>query len=159
MFFIGFGFNKILFIILFISDLAYITTTYFLHIFEWYWLIPPFLLILFFKYFHFMISYKRVNKRFLIASFISVILSMVLEVLVCIYLFKLFMSGNIMKCIPGIVVILLSPITFICKLIMFINLCIMNKFVKWGMDIPVSALDGSFKNKLDNLADRYLPGL
>lgn len=84
---------------------------------------------------------------------------MVLEVLVCIYLFKLFMSGNIMKCIPGIVVILLSPITFICKLIMFINLCIMNKFVKWGMDIPVSALDGSFKNKLDNLADRYLPGL
>lgn len=50
------------------------------------------------------------------------------------------------------------PFTFIAKILMLLNLFILNRLVKWGMDLPVSALDGSFKNRLDKWAD-MIPGL
>lgn len=58
-----------------------------------------------------------------------------------------------------IAILICAPFTIIANLIMLLNIYILNRMVKWGMDLPVSAIDGSFKNKIDRWAEMLVPGL
>lgn len=97
-----------------------------------------------------------VNKRYIIFTIIAVIISMLLEIYICLRTVGFFSSFNPLKLVPGLVVCFLVPASMCCKIIMLINLYMMNRFVKWGMEIPVKDLDGAFRSRLDKMA-AYLP--
>lgn len=156
MFLIGFGFNKTLFLVILASDILLLIAAIIMKIMPLIVYVIIAIALLSLKYIHFRMSYKVVNKRYIIMTTIAIFLSIGFEVYVCIQTIWLVVIMAYLRAIPGFVVSAVAPLTVSCKVIMLINLYMMNRFVKWGMEIPVTDLDGAFRNKVDRWA-AYLP--
>lgn len=155
MFLVGFGFNKILFLIILASDISLIVACYFTDTLS-IWLLGLLVVVMiFFKYQHWRMSYSIISKRIIILTFVSVIISILFEVWMNLNTFRLCMMFRYISAIPGIIIGILSIIMLPIKAIMIANLYLMNKVVKWGMEIPVDMFDGTF-NKIDKMAE-YIP--
>lgn len=158
MFLINVKFNKTAFIIITISDLFLLFTTY--HI------IPNVIFVCVLavitiplKYFMFALTFRYLNRRNLYISMISLLFSMIFELMVCLKSTSMvFQSFLFYKYIPEIIALFLFPFTFILKILFLLVMIILKRCVIAGVDIPVSKLDGNYRRKIDEWADK-LPGL
>lgn len=164
MYHFGFGLNKSLFAVILISDCIYITICLLLGITSnrniLYGLI---VIVAVLKFPFFTICYKHVTKILIIGAFFSVIISFTFQCYIWMQMFPRLVPGfDILKILTffiTIAILICAPFTIIANLIMLLNIYILNRMVKWGMDLPVSAIDGSFKNKIDRWAEMLVPGL
>ncbi len=116
--------------------------------------------LVFLQYFMFLMCFKRINRRLLLLSGVAVLLSMFLEVLVCLRSLTLVMAFwyKLIFLIPEIIVLVVFPLTMTIKVIFLIALFVIRRFVSLGVEIPVSALERDYRGAINAWADK-IPGL
>jgi hypothetical protein len=100
--------------------------------------------------------FKKISKKNLDYSTYSLLISLIEEIMVCLAIGVTYFF--IVTDIFLAVVFYASPITFICKMILTMNVFIFKKLMVFGVSIPVNLVDGGFGNKIDSFADS-IPGL
>lgn len=158
MFFINVRFNKTAFILILVWDMFLLYTAY--HIAPYILLSCVLGVVLFpIKYFMFLLSFRYLNRKNLYMSFAGLVLSMAFELLICLRSISIIFTNFLfLFYIPEICAVLVFPFSFILKLIFLIMMMVLTKFVISGVDIPVSKLDGNYRRKIDEWADK-IPGL
>ncbi|EPR79383.1 hypothetical protein SLOPH_809 [Spraguea lophii 42_110] len=143
-------FNKILFVVIILVELAYTTIFFLKHLVLYHLDILLFILVLLSKYHLYLICYKTINRRNINYGILSLMLSFSYEIL----FFSMLFLKNI-----GLFMIMfyiVCPISLGMKLALLLSIYFFKTLLYFDISIPVEGYEIS--KRVDNLADN-IPGL
>ncbi|ELA46313.1 hypothetical protein VCUG_02201 [Vavraia culicis subsp. floridensis] len=144
-------YNKILFIVVCIIDCVFLYMTYHSNLFLWYIFVPVSIPIMaFFKYYHFLVCYKTINRKNVNYALMSIGVSLLYKL--C-YFGLLFLAGRLFSMlIMGAV----GFVDFVINMYFAANIYFMKSLLYFDVNIPV---DGYGIDEKVNQFGNAIPGL
>ncbi|EJW01219.1 hypothetical protein EDEG_00552 [Edhazardia aedis USNM 41457] len=106
------------------------------------------------RIFNFELTYRKINRRNVIITKISILLSFMMELISGYKSFSCWFRPNTgLVAIPGMIWFLIDLVLFTFKILILVNLYFMWRIVRSGREVEVRTIEGGIRGKIDDIGN------